>query len=525
MHYGAPILALAALVAGLALAAAARIILRHRHPRPMGPHPATTALAPDPAARIPAALSGGLAAHPGLNGIHMLIDPMDALAARIEMAEAADTSIDAQYYLWKSDTAGLLLLNALRAAARRGVRVRLLLDDNGTAGQDDMLALLDAEENIEVRLFNPFPMRRARVLGYLSDFARLNRRMHNKAMIFDGTVTILGGRNIGDDYYSTLSGNFFMDMDIAAAGPVVADVAAQFDTYWNAAPAIPARAILRPVAPSRAQALSEAEAALLSRPEARAYHAALRETGFAGRLLRGEIPLKWCKATLISDPPEKVHGRAHARDMLWHYLRRSLGRPETELLLISPYLVPTRSGAMALRRFARGGVRVRILTNSFASTDVGIVHAGYAHWRRPLLRAGVELYEYTPDATAGRAHPDLLGKRIKGTSPFSRNKLHAKVFVVDRRRVFIGSFNFDPRSLRLNTELGVVIDSEAVAGEIVEGFLREVPRNAWRLSLTRTLRLRWTRPGMPPLTREPQTSWPQRAFVVIASWLPIEWML
>ena len=522
---GVPILALAVLVAVLGLAAMALVATRRSHPRPEGPHPTTTSLPVDPGARIPAALADALQDHPGLNGIHTLVEPLDALAARIELAQASDVSIDAQYYLWKIDTAGLLLLQALRAAAERGVRVRLLLDDNGTAGLDDVLALFDALDNVEIRLFNPFPIRRARVLGYLSDFARLNRRMHNKAMIFDGAIAILGGRNIADDYYSTLSGNFFTDMDIAAAGPVVEDVAQQFDTYWNSAPSIPARTILRPVPAARAQTLAKEHTAILSRPEARNYHAALRETGFVDRLLRGELPMVWAEATLVFDPPEKVHGRTRKGKMLWHYLRRSLGQPETELMLISPYLVPTRAGVRMLRRIARAGVSVQILTNSFASTDVGIVHAGYAHRRRPLLRAGIDLYEYAPDTVGEQAHPDLLGKRVKGTSPFSRNKLHAKIFVVDRKRVFIGSFNFDPRSLRLNTELGVVIQSEEIASGIADGFRDFVPQRAWRLSLTKTQRLRWSREGTPTLTREPQTTWAQRAFVVIASWLPIEWML
>lgn len=524
MQFGVPILALAGLVAALGFAALALFAAR-RHSRPEGPHPKTTSLRAADGARIPAALATMLQEHPGLNGIHTLVEPLEALAARIEFAEAAESSIDAQYYYWKIDTAGLLLLKALRAAAKRGVRVRLLLDDNGTAGLDEALAIFDSLENVEVRLFNPFPMRRARVLGYLLNFARLNRRMHNKAMIFDGALAILGGRNISDDYYSTLSGDFFMDMDIATAGPIVADVAQQFDTYWNSAPAIPARAILHPVAEARALALSDAETVILSRPEARSYHAALRETGLTERLLLGKAPLVWAKATLLFDPPEKVLGRTRARKMMWHYLRRSLGKPKQELLLISPYLVPTRAGVRVLRRFAQAGVAIHILTNSFASTDVGIVHAGYAHRRRPLLRAGIALFEYAPDATTGQTRPDLLGKRIKGTSPFSRNKLHAKVFVVDRKRVFIGSFNLDPRSFRLNTELGVVIQSEEIASALTDGFLDFVPQHAWRLSLTKAQRLRWSRADTPTLTREPHTTWAQRAFVVIASRLPIEWML
>lgn len=498
------------------------LYLRARFPRPIGPGGRDKTPTPPEDAPLVRALAPLLADRPGLTAVHTMIDPPDAFHARLGLVAAARSSIEAQYYIWKNDTAGQILFDALRAAARRGVRVRLLLDDNGTAGLDETLALFDAEENIEVRLFNPFPIRRARVLGYLTDFARLNRRMHNKAMIFDRSIAILGGRNIGDDYYSDLSGDLFMDMDVAVAGPVVADASDQFDLYWTSASAVPVEGLLTRPTAERARALHALADAVRSSPKAQIYR---RQDGFAEQLLAGTAPLVWAKATLLFDPPEKVEGRTRDREMLWRFLRAALGKPKQELVLITPYLVPGRAGVRAIRRFAHEGVKVRVLTNSFAATDVGIVHAGYAHCRRPLLRAGVELYEYAPDAETGRAHPDLLGKHVRGTSPFSRNKLHAKVFAVDRSRVFIGSFNFDPRSLRLNTELGIVLNAPEIAAELSDAFHDFIPARAWRLTLTRTQRLRWRRPGKPPLSREPHTTLAQRAFVVLASWLPIEWML
>lgn len=520
-----PIL-VAVIAVALALAAAKLVlwIARTSHPRPTPPQGKDLCLPPQADTPLARALAPALAAHPGENGIHALVDPPDAFHARVGLVDAARHSIDAQYYLWKADAAGLALLRSLREAARRGVRVRLLLDDNGTAGLDDILSLFNAENNVEVRLFNPFPIRRARVLGYLSDFARLNRRMHNKAMIFDSTVAVLGGRNIGDDYYSNLSGDLFMDMDVAVAGPVVAELCAQFDAYWNAPAAIPLRALCPPPPPARADSLRAAEARVLARPGAAIYQPGAAQGSLADQLQRGAAGLVWARAELLYDPPEKVEGRVRERDMLWRFLRAALGRPQSELVLITPYLVPGRAGLRAIRRFTQAGVRVRVLTNSFAATDVGIVHAGYAHRRRPLLRAGVDLYEYAADAE-GTPQPDLLGKQVKGTSPFSRNKLHAKVFAVDRARVFIGSFNFDPRSLRLNTELGIVIHSPEIAHMISDAFNGFIPDRSWRLTLARTQRLRWHRPDRPPLRREPHTTLAQRVFVVLASWLPIEWML
>ncbi|WP_415184910.1 phospholipase D-like domain-containing protein, partial [Phaeovulum sp.] len=446
------------------------------------PRTNSTTLTPPPGAPLPHALAPALTQHPDLTGIHTLYDPLDALASRLELTGAATSSIDVQYYMWRRDTAGLMLLGALFDAADRGVRVRLLLDDNTTAGMDDTLAHFVTHPNIELRLFNPFPMRRMRTLGYLLDFARLNRRMHNKAMVFDATLAILGGRNIADDYFNDFASGMFMDLDIVAAGPVVADVSAQFDAYWASPLAVPARHVLHPLRPARARALVRARRELLAKPQAATYSAALAETPFLPRLDQPDAGFRWVEAELLVDAPNKAEGRARDRDLLWPYLLRALGTPARELDVISPYLVPTATGVRALAKIATGGVRVRILTNALAVSDVGIVHAGYAHRRKPLLRAGIQLYEYAGE-NAPRRDPehklDLLGRRRKGTSPYSRNKLHAKVFSADRARVFIGSLNFDPRSLWLNTEMGVVIHSPEMAADLAEIFNAAIEDRAY----------------------------------------------
>ncbi len=514
------------LVAASTLVALLAVRQRFRRLAARPRQPGTTRPAPRDAP-LPRLLAGALAQHPGLNGIHSLFDPLDALAARLELTQAAVSSIDVQYYIWHRDTAGLMLLGALCDAAARGVRVRLLLDDNSTAGLDDTLAHFAAHPNVELRLFNPFPMRRGRSLGYVLDFARLNRRMHNKAMIFDASLAIIGGRNIGDDYFNDFSSGMYMDMDIAAAGPVVSEVSAQFDAYWASPLAVPSAHVLRALPPHRARSLTRTRAATLARPQATAYRAALAQARYLARFDRPDAGFLWAKADLVVDPPAKAEGRARDRDLLWPYLLHALGRPQREMDLISGYLVPTRAGVRALARIAAGGVRVRVMTNSLALNDVGIVHAGYAHRRKPLLRAGVRLFEYAGERPRPPGQKlDLLGRHRKGTSPFSRNKLHAKVFSVDRARVFIGSFNFDPRSLWLNTELGVVIHSPELATDLAEAF---GTTRAYVLSLEGGHALRWTlhhanRPDE-VFTREPGATRGQRVFVALASWLPIEWML
>ena len=514
----------------LAAAVLALLIARLSHPRPQGPFPhATTRPAPEdaPLARHFAA---GLAANPGGNAVHLLTDPQAALAARLALIEAARDSVDLQYYIWQNDTSGAILMAALRVAAARGLRIRLLIDDNGTAGMDETLASLDALAGVEVRLFNPFPMRRARVLGYLSDFHRLNRGMQNKAMVADASVAVLGGRNIGDDYFDRLApGGLYMDLDVAVAGPVVADVCTQFDLFWNSPAAVPARLILAPLPPGAAATLLAAEAARLTRRDAPDHAQALTEARQGTGLLGPRAQIVWAPAQLVCDPPDKVVGLLHRRKLLWHYLARALGQPRRELVLITPYLVPGRAGVRLLRRLTRAGVRVKVLTNSYAATDVPLVHSGYAHRRKPMLRAGVELYEYAPDAEARRA-PELkpgafLGSEIKGTSPFSRNKLHAKVFAVDRERVFIGSFNFDPRSLRLNTELGLVIAAPGIAAMMSDAFTDFVPQRAWKVRHGARGRLIWSRPGEPDRLREPGVPRSHRIVLWIAQRLPIEWML
>lgn len=515
-------------VLGLMLLVSGAVVLwaRLRHPLPKGPFAHSGSLPPHP--ELAARFAPDLADHPGENALNLLEDPTLSLAARLELIEAARSAIDLQYYDWMEDTAGALMLSALRRAGARGVRIRLLLDDNSTAGRDHLLAALRAIPELELRLFNPFPLRRPRFLAYLADFPRLNRRMHNKAMIVDGAIAILGGRNVGDDYFNGLGPRgLYMDLDFAIAGPLIEDLARVFDSYWNAPLSIPADAILPATAPWELETALAHEVMLLSHPEALSYGETLAELHREGHLLgRGATPRQFAPVELVYDPPEKpIQTRLRRKEMLWTRMRRALGPPKSELMILSPYFVPMRSGVRLLARIAKTGVKLRIVTNSFAATDVALVHSGYAHRRPALLRQGAMLYEFAPNAVPTRRVSTLLKSRLHGTAPFSRNKLHAKVFIVDRARLFLGSFNFDPRSIRLNTELGVIVHSPEIAAMIADRLDALIPERCWRVTLSRTQRLSWSRPGEAIQHSEPGTTLPARIALAVARRLPIEWML
>jgi putative cardiolipin synthase len=463
------------------------------------------------------------AAHPGRTGIHALPEPRAAFATRAILAAAADRTLDVQYYIWHADETGILLFEALWAAAERGVRVRLLLDDNNTTGLDPTLAALDAHPNIEVRLYNPLYHRRLRVLNYLTDFRRLNRRMHNKSFTADGIVTVVGGRNVGNEYFARGSGVGFRDLDVIALGPVVADVSASFEQYWTSPSAIPVASLLGRPAPDAAAALRASFIRVHADPDSTIYLESLGETKLVKSLLQGDLPLEWNTARLVADDPAKTLDKGMRKDvLLLTALLEAVGDPERSFDLVSPYLVPAGDGTDLLTSLARRGVRVRILTNSLAATDVAAVHAGYARRRADLLRAGVVLYELQP--TALQDEPGSRGS-YRGSSSAS---LHAKTFALDRTRVFVGSFNFDPRSALLNTEMGLVLECAGLAERLATAFDEAVPDLSWEVRLGAGGRLEWierTPSGPKSHTAEPATGPLRRAMVKVLSVLPIEWLL
>jgi putative cardiolipin synthase len=489
---------------------------------PPGPRTATLAFADTGRTRLGQALAPLVAAHPGLAGILALPDGRDAFAARILFARGAERSLDVQYYIWRADLTGVLLLDELRSAAARGVRIRLLLDDNNTAGLDPMLAALDAEPNIEVRLFNPFTTRTWRSLGYLFDFGRLNRRMHNKSFTVDNQVSIVGGRNIGDEYFGAAGEVLFVDLDVLAVGPIVKEVSQKFDRYWNSASAYPVSALVEAADARSVPALAHRAAGLRTQAAAQRYLETIKASPFVEQIRQGQLPLEWSTARLVSDDPDKVIGAARPEERLAFQLQRLWGRPARQFDLVTPYFVPGSEGARALADTARGGAQVRVLTNSLASTDVAVVHAGYAKWRRELLTAGVRLYELRPRWGAELPHS---GHGRFGSSAAS---LHAKTFAVDDRSIFVGSFNMDRRSIDLNTEMGFVIDSPRMARQLSQSLDERIPERAYEVRLDGNGKLYWIERSAGTTVRhdeEPGTGFWKRAGVRILSFLPIDWLL
>ena len=497
-------------VLGLVIAAVHAL---NRLPATAG-RPYSTAIPASADTRIGQAVGPLVSAHPGLSGIHALPDAHDAFAARMLLAAHAERSLDIQYYIWRDDVAGNLLFAALAKAADRGVRVRLLLDDHNTAGLDAVLTDLEAHPNVEVRLFNPAALRQARWLAYLVDFRRMNRRMHNKSFTADNRVTIIGGRNIGDEYFDIAQEFAFVDLDVMAIGPVVQDVSDDFDRYWASESSIPA-AMLLPAGNSADLAAPPAPAG--RRSVAVEYAEAARNSAFVRGVLDGSREPEWAPTRMVSDDPAKVTGASEPGTNLFPRLRGILGEPGSELQLVSAYFVPTAAGADWLAALSGRGVKVEVLTNSLEATDVPAVHAGYSMRRKALLEAGVTLYE----SRGRRGNPESRA----GLSGSSDSSLHAKTFAVDGLRVFVGSFNFDPRSAHLNTELGFVIDSPSMARKIRAVFERQVPADSYEVRLSPSGDLYWLERRGDAVLRhdaEPGTRFWQRAGVWLLSLLPIE---
>jgi putative cardiolipin synthase len=484
----------AALLAGALVAGCASIDL------PSVPRTPSAALAPDPATRLYGALAARSTAQYGRSGFAVLERGLDAFVARAGLAELAERTLDLQYYIVHGDTSSLLLLGRVFAAAERGVRVRLLLDDWTLAGSDEALARLDAHPMIEVRLFNPSANRSwwspARWLETIGDVRRINRRMHNKAWIADNAAAIVGGRNLGDEYFEARDDLDYHDLDLLAVGPVVREASASFDAYWNSEFAVPLETFSRV---DDAQAALDAVRDWFGAHERRnagsPYAKALAQAPLVERLRAGSIGLHWGEARLIADDPAKLRVgeddpslRGAGRQLLLAgQLSELAPRPTRELMAVAPYFVPGETGVASFGALVRDGVAVRVLTNSLMSNDVLATQAGYAKYREALLRAGVTLYELKPGGP-GRDGRVRLRDSLGGGS---RAALHEKSFVIDRRTVFVGSLNLDPRSVRVNTEVGVLVRSEPLAGEIAAIFERNAaPDSAWRIEL-RDGRVAW----------------------------------
>lgn len=422
---------------------------------------------------------------PQASGLALLATGTDAFAARMLLAATAQQSLDLQYYLFHKDLTGQLLVWMLLQAADRGVQVRVLLDDMASRGADDYLRIINRHPHIQIRLFNPFQREYPREMQFLTRYGISTRRMHNKSMTADNTVTIVGGRNIGDEYFDAArNAVVFGDLDVLTLGPVVEDVSTEFDHYWNSELALPVEYVLKDKPAKDPQALAELRRDLQLWAENR------RDHPYAG-ILRERIPqllsnyeqrLQWGRAYVVSDHPEKISASGpYVSPVLLNTLRL-MENAGKEVLLVSPYFVPGPDGVKYLKSLVKRGIRVTVLTNSLASTDVPAVHSAYKHYREELLRAGVELWELRPDSGAERRGSSWLGS--------SSSSLHAKFVMIDSRYFYVGSMNFDPRSARQNTEMGMLFEQPEVGAEAERVLTGHLAHEAYRLSLQGTA-LRW----------------------------------
>ncbi|MGH8040976.1 MAG: phospholipase D-like domain-containing protein [Rudaea sp.] len=475
-----------------------------------------------------------LDAHPGLTGLRVLTNSTNALMSRITLIDHAQHSIDLQYYLFQNDATGRLVAQRLLAAADRGVRVRMLLDDIGLKNENHMLDALNAQTNIQVRLFNPLRTRNPSTLSKIAQFVlegrRLNRRMHNKSLIVDNSTAIIGGRNIGDDYFDASDANNFRDLDLIAIGPVVAEASHAFDEYWNSDAAFPVTAFRtthNPVADLvKLRAALERDARAFAQSDYAQASLDLLPNGATGDR-RGEW--FWGKAVLLADAPEKIQVDGDDPTLrIGPEIKTVVDGAQKQLLLISPYFIPGKRGTRYLIALAQRGVAVTALTNSLASTDEPMAEAGYMRYRVALLRGGVQLYELRPAANATQS------ATAQGTS--SGVSLHAKAIVVDHRYVFVGSMNLDPRSKLLNTEMGVLADCPALAQAMAQFFAAATtPSAAFHVQLlasaghaSATPHLVWIAKDngkSVQFDRDPGATDARRLQVTLFGLLPIEGML
>ena len=445
------------------------------------------------------------AEQPGHDAFYPLSRGLDAFGSRLSLIDHAEVSIDAQYFLMKPDDAGLVLATKLVEAAERGVRVRLLLDDVFTTVEDGGLALLDEIPNIEVRIFNPVSRQGLYALNYVGNFKLANRRMHNKAFIVDNQLAIIGGRNIAVEYFQLEASGEFVDFDMLSAGPIVHEVSNSFDRYWNHELAVPLEALTA----ARDDGRREERIASAQRRMADAgdsIYAQAINTELMRRFYAGAVKPYFAKSELVVDDPQKLLSNiADEHKIVAGQIAAALAAAEEEVVIFTPYLIPRQSGLDIVRDARRRGVRIVILTNSLATNNHTAVHSAYASYRKPLLEMGVQLWEARADAAKVVAED--------GSTMLDHLTLHAKGMVIDRRLVIAGSLNLDPRSIDINSELALFLDSPELGERMAGTALEAIPNGAYRLELDDRGRITWlaTIDGEQVIeTSEPQASWWRR---------------
>jgi putative cardiolipin synthase len=447
--------------------------------------PATYALDATADTPLRAAIVPQEAAHPGMTGARLLPIGTEALQARIALARAATKTLDMQYYIAEEDSTGKFLLGAALAAADRGVKVRMLVDDLNFKDIDQIMAALNTHPNIDIRVFNPFGSASEsfgeRTRNLVTSIDHFTRRMHNKAMIADNQIAIVGGRNLGDEYFGASASIQFRDLDVFVAGPVTQQISTSFDDYWNSTISYPLRALNKQTFDAADLDKTRDDLRHHWKEEAEPLNAKpLNATPIAQQIAQDSLGLTWAPIEFAADSPSKIeHPDPDYKSPPMERLAELANQASSEVIVISPYFVPHDEGVKAFAAMTHRGVTVRILTNSLAATDAVAVQAGYAPYRVPLLRSGVTLYEFKPVQAKGdiRARAGLFGST-------SHASLHAKSYVLDRSILVIGSMNLDPRSASLNTELALVVHSPVLAGQVAALFDKGVrPADVYRVEL------------------------------------------
>lgn len=464
-----------------------------------------------------------LAGNPGKTGVFLLPHGRDAFAARVLLARKAEKSIDLQYYMYHQDTVGKLLTYEMLEAADRGVRVRMLIDDiYGNQGEDTWVAL-DAHPNIEVRLWNPWVRGKNRLIQSIFRARDINYRMHSKSFTVDNQATVLGGRNIGDEYFDADADVAFSDIDVLAIGPPVAEVSTEFDEYWNSDFAYPTNILVRQGTEKDLDTLRDVRSDFYKTQATSDYVRALTDSGLAHGLSDGSLAFSWGKAHVIHDSSlKKTLGKSGEDELLISQLAPYLTGAKVSADIVSPYFVPGDRAADAMCLLSQQGVEVRILTNSLASNDVSAVHAGYSKYRRKLLRCGVRLFELDESIK------EREGKTFTWLPGLKKSSLHAKSMVFDGEIMFVGSFNFDQRSLHINNEIGLVFHDPAIAGQARKHFQENVGKVAFEVEFSREggrENLHWIGGQGGPETaveEEPYATTGQKFIVGVLKLLPID---
>ncbi|MGB0840813.1 phospholipase D family protein [Pseudoalteromonas gelatinilytica] len=456
--------------------------------------------------------------HPGLSGFYPLADGVDAFVARLALIDSAEHTIDVQYYLYHRQQTTILFTAFLLKAADRGVRIRLLLDDLSQADSELDLAALAVHPNIEVRLFNPFPNRRFRALGFVTNFSQLSRRMHNKSFIVDNRIFITGGRNIGNAYFSAEDHSEFIDLDVMSVGEIVPEASKAFDLYWNHQLSYPVEDLHGERDEQSLIDITKTLSTYVEQNQQSNYVEQLRESAFVKRLLHDEIEFDWQKSVLFYDHPDKVMNDVSEKSAnMSPMLFKEMGEPKQKAIIVSPYFIPREQGVKLLTNWAKQGVDVTVLTNSLAATDVSAVHAGYKKYREDLVKGGVKLWELKPSDLM--AIKRKAGRKVTGSSQAS---LHAKTMTFDDEKIFVGTMNLDPRSLDLNTEMGVLIESEKLSRFLAHWVDTQMPEYAWKVELKDNDLVWLDTVSNEQFDEEPQTSSWRRFQVWFISLFPIE---